>query len=771
MWRAIYLLMLLLSLGFAGISLANKAAWQTDFAALLPEALRPDELWLAADKANEAQINQEVVLLAGHADAEQAFGHAQEIADLWRKSGVFVRVDDAIAPDLTKLGRQAKALGIATLPEQTRALLFHAPQDYFQQRARAALNPFAPALIALDEDWTGFAGETLAHTAPNGRLQWHSDNGMLYSEADGQTWVWLRGVLPEQGVTASRHLPEIIAQSRVLAQRNGGSVLTTGGALFAAAAKADAEREMQWMSGAGLLFTFGLLFAVFRSARVLALLLSIGAGLAFGLAASLLVFGKIHVLTLVIGTSLVGMLVDFPLHWLAPALFFRQPEKHLNALWQPERSMRELLPAFGTSLAITVSGYVLLWFTPLPVLRQTAVFSAAALLGALGATVWLLPPLFRGYQPQTQWLPCWAERAWRLSWGRWGKVAAGLLLLWVIMGISRSQWRDDMRQWVAMQPEMLHEAQQIGVLSGSSFGTQLVLVEGRNEEELLQRSAEAAARLRRLVAEKKLDGVQALSDWLLPSSEQKKLKQQLLVIAKQPENWAAMRQLGVDDHTMQSALQQAGNASDVGIAAALSGEAAQGWRHLYLGEIAPQRFAALVRPIGLQDAAAVSQAVQGLAGVHWVDKRGHLNILFEQTRNLAAWLKLASLGAAWLLLWRLFGARRGAMILAVPLCALACSVALLGYLGLPVSLFAMFGLLLTAAVGIDYAVYVGTAPHSAAARLTGMWLAAATTLISFGLLGGSSTPAVAAFGITVAAGVVFALLFAWLLLYQSLSEP
>lgn len=60
--------------------------------------------------------------------------------------------------------------------------------------------------------------------------------------------------------------------------------------------------------------------------------------------------------------------------------------------------MREVRPTFLISLLITVAGYALLWFTPLPVLRQTAVFSGFALLGAFGATLLWLPPLFERYQ-------------------------------------------------------------------------------------------------------------------------------------------------------------------------------------------------------------------------------------------------------------------------------------------------------------------------------------------------------------------------------------
>ena len=157
----------------------------------------------------------------------------------------------------------------------------------------------------------------------------------------------------------------------------------------------------------------------------------------------------------------------------------------------------------------------------------------------------------------------------------------------------------------------------------------------------------------------------------------------------------------------------------------------------------------------MTDDTAVRSAAQSVAGVHWADKRAHLNDLFHHTRNQAAWLKLASYALAWLVLWRMFGMKRGTKILVVPLAAAVCTVAVLGLAGIPVSLFAMFGLLLVSAIGVDYAVYALTARHSSPARLGGMLLAAATTAISFALLALSGTPAVAAFGITVTVGVAF----------------
>ena len=187
----------------------------------------------------------------------------------------------------------------------------------------------------------------------------------------------------------------------------------------------------------------------------------------------------------------------------------------------------------------------------------------------------------------------------------------------------------------------------------------------------------------------------------------------------------------------------------------LNTDLAEAWRSLYLGEVEPGHFAAVVRLNGMTDEAAVRAVAQHVSGVHWADKRAHLNELFHHTRNQAAWLKLASYVLAWLLLWKMFGFKRGSKILAVPLAAAICTVAVLGLAGIPVSLFAMFGLLLVSAIGVDYAVYAATAHHSAPAKLGGMLLAAATTAISFALLAISSTPAVAAFGMTVTIGVAF----------------
>ena len=756
--RRLYTLFTALLCLFLIHTVTAKPWLQTDLTALLPAEQQPDALLVAADKAGEAQLNGQIVMLTGSANAETAFQAAAEIAGKWRESGVFAEVDSSVMPDLDSVRADMQRLAQATLPQEQARLLFQEPKRYFQTRTEDAANPFAAVSpLSLEQDWLGFGRFVAAKANPQSRLQWNSDNGMLFTEADGKTWVWLRGKLAaDTRFAGNGTLLPLIRDSRAIAQKHGAETLSAGGALFAAASKTAAEAESKAMSIAGTLATFALLLWVFRSARVF--------WLALPLAAALAVFGEVHILTIVIGTSLVGMLVDFPLHWLAPSVF-RQPE---NGKWPSESTMKHVLPSFAVSLMITVLGYALLWFTPLPVLRQTAVFSGFALFGAFGATVLWLPPLFRRYQAKTVPFTGLTERLLNLQ-GRLNKrlhkrgwLALGGIFL--AAGLWRSDWRDDIRQWVNMPPEMLAQVQRIGELSGTDFGGRYIVAEADSEDALLAKNAELNRALQPLIAQGKLGGTQSLDQFVMPVSEQEKLQNRLRELAKQPENWQPLADIGIPRQTIHDALIQAADTPPLTLSGSLKTQLAQAWQPLYLGEVAHGRYAAVVRLNGVTDEAAVRTAALGIAGTHWADKRAHLNALFHHTRNQAAWLKLASYALAWLLLWQMFGAKRGSKILAVPLAAAVCTVAALGWLGIPVSLFTMFGLLLVSAIGADYAVYAVTAKHTAAARLGGMLLAAATTAASFALLAFSSTPAVAAFGLTVTIGVGFNLWLAGALL-------
>lgn len=733
----------------------------TDLAELLPADVQISRLERQAEAANEAALNSQLIVLVGARSQDEAIVAAAKVSQYWRQSGVFAQVVDQIQPDLALWQREAKQMRLAILPADVAEVLLQQPQVYFRQRAEDLVNPFAPpSLQPAQEDWLGLGRYVAAKTQVSSQLHWDEASGRLLAHEDDTHWVMVRASLAaNQGVVAvPKALLTVLHDTAHMAQNHQWSVLVAGGAVFAAQARAAGEYEGRWMGVTGISLTLLLLLGLFRQVRVVLLLVPLFSGMLLGLAACVVVFGHVHLLTLVIGTSLVGVLIDFPLHWLTPAL--------VNKQWRAHTALNAVLPVFAISLLVTATGYVLLLLTPLPVLRQTAIFSAVALIGAFAATVLWLPLWFARWQPGSNgWLH---HAVFRVAWflhhhRRAGLILGVCMLPFVLMGLLRSHWHDDIRQWVHLSSDALQQAQAVGRITGVAPSGQFFLLEADSEQALLQADAQLSARLAQLPTDV-LDGFQSLSQWVLPVHTQSLLKQQLQYLSGQPSVWADMTLLGVDDELMRTALGDAAQTPLVTVAEGLTPSMAQAWQPLYLGEVEPGRFASWVRLQGVHDVAQLQAVAAPMPQVSWVDQPARLNVLFEQTRNQAAWLKMISFVLAWLVLVWLLKWRRGTVVLATPLMAALATVAVLGWLGYTVGLFAMFGLLLVSAIGVDYALYVTAANDDGHEHLAGMMLAAITTLISFVLLSLSSTPAVSSFGLTVAIGVVFnVLLVMWLL--------
>ena len=83
-----------------------------------------------------------------------------------------------------------------------------------------------------------------------------------------------------------------------------------------------------------------------------------------------------------------------------------------------------------------------------------------------------------------------------------------------------------------------------------------------------------------------------------------------------------------------------------------------------------------------------------------------------------------------------------------------------GWLGLPLNVLHAVGLVLVLSMGVDFGIFVaeGRASDEDAARaLVGIFTATLTTLLSFGLLAWSQSPALRALGATMSLGLVWSL--------------
>ncbi len=744
---ALFLIATLVTFGY----LVKKGDWlQTDLRALLPQEQGWTDLQIQADQHQEALLNQQVIVLIGHQDPQTAFQLNENIAQQWQQSGLFTQVNDKMQPNLTTLREEIKQLRFATLPQGIRQQLLNNPQAYFQHYAEQITNPFAQTnLLSLEQDWLGFGRFVLPQAQSQSQVQWNAENGMLYIVEKEKTWVLLRGVLAQGSlINPSLKLTALLTENRKQVNADGGQMLATGAALFAAQAKMKAERESTLMSLLGVSLTLLLLLTTFRTLRVLWLFLPIVAGMLSGVTATVLAFGQIHILTIVIGTSLIGVLIDFPLHWLSSSLS--------NLQWNGVQAMKKLRFTFLISLFVTLLGYGLLGFTALPVLKQTALFSAIALITAMLATLLFLPLRFRRYQAK----PLTSRPKVRSFFDAFlqrkiGPLPLALLLLFIVGGLYQSKWQDDILEWVSMPQSMLNEAKQIGDLTEIDLGNRYFLVIADNDDELL---AKEDALTQKLVEQK--IPYRALSQWIMSPTQQTQFLQALNTNLK-PQDYAILEDIGVPPERIQTTLTDLAHASPLSLSTALQTQIGQAWQTLYLGNM-NGKVAGVVQVSGSATQSPAHFANQ--QDIFWQDKRAHLNQAFQATRDQAAWLKVLSFLFAGILLWRFFGAQNTLKMLLPPLCAIVTTVAVFGWFGWPISLFTMFGLLLVSAIGIDYTTYMQTANEPLYGKYIAVLLAATTTLISFVLLGLSSTPAVASFGLSVSIGVLLSVIMTFKML-------
>jgi predicted exporter len=751
----LFLILLLAVLALAGWQWRNGAPLSANLMELVP-GTSPDALELVAEQRMQEPLNREILVLVGHADRQQAIALAQTLGEQWQASGLFDKVQWTLQADLPALRSQLLDGRLAMLSAVDRQQLIEQPQAFIQQRVQALFDPFSGfSLVPSQDDWLGLTGRIQNSQPQRGAIQLDVGSGALIAEADGKHWVMLRA--RTQGNAFDMNLPlqvaDLLQLSRDQASQAQGQLLAASGLLYAASGQRQASREITWVGGGATVGILVLLLLAFRRFAVWLAFVPVLVGMLFGAVACVALFGRMHVMTLVLGSSLIGVAVDYPLHYLSKSWSLKP--------WRSWPALRLTLPGLSLSLATTCIGYLALAWTPFPALTQIAIFSAAGLVGAYLSAVCLLPALLKHADLRpAQWPLQLCDNLLRCREVLLARVRTPILLALLLAFCGGGLWqltsKNDIRQWIGTPQHLTDEARDVARITGFQPTSQFFLIRADDQAQLLERQTALNDRLDQLIGLEKLQGYLSLNQLVSPPAEQEKLR---AALARLPAFWQPLLDLGVPLAALQAELKQLQALPTADIDAALSGPLAEPYRMLWLGPTS-QGVAAVVSLQGLNDAALLRVQAVDLPGVQLVDRLGDLNRVFAATQVSAAELKLASCVLIVLVLIWPFGVGGALRVVALPLLAALCSLASLGWLGQPLTLFSLFGLLLVTAIGVDYAILMREQIGGAAVSLLGTLLAATTTWLSFGLLALSSTPAVSNFGLAVSLGLAFSFMLA-----------
>ncbi|HTD28312.1 MAG TPA: MMPL family transporter [Xanthomonadaceae bacterium] len=720
----------------------------TDVIALLP-GVKQDAMLAAANQRIVEGATQQVVVLIGSPDFERA----KSTAEVFLKS-VPVRLLKPVTADETgdaALDFYAPHRGSLLTSEQ-RNQLAHADIAALANAALARL--YGPGLAGGLTDWrTDPLGLWPAWWQARLGKGMQSRDGWISVDGNGLEWVLLRFTTDPRtfrldgnsGIQSA--LDAASAQARLADPKV--KILEAGVPLHAEAAAARGNWEMNTIGFGSLLAVLVLVWLAFRSLRpILLVSLTLLIGTVAGVAATTMAFGKIHVLTLVFGASLVGVAEDFGILYFAARQAY--PETGTRPL------LRHLMPGLFLALATSVLAYLALGFAPLPGLQQMAVFSAAGLLAAFLTVVCWFPWLDRSAPRRSAFSRRIADSL--ASWPRWrltgtAGIAASLIAVAVIGGgLCKLQVHDDLRYLLNSPTALLQQEREVGGLLGLPSPAQFYLVSGASAEEVLRREEQLKQRLDSFVAKGVLTGYAAVSDWV-PSASRQRADAQL---SASVESAVVQKVATVMGETVAPVST---STTPLELDAWLKSPVSGPLRKLWLGNVDGQQ-GSLVMLQGLSahtDLLAMQALTSGLPGVRWIDRTLEISRLLARYRQMMTLMLLAGyVLVAAALVWR-FKREAWRALMPTVLAALL-SQALLGWLGEPLQLFTVLAHFLLLGVGVDYGIFLIEYRDDPA-----MWLAvalgAAGTVLSFGLLALSATPALHTFGLTMLFGVTFA----WLL--------
>ncbi len=761
------------------MSAADGPTINADLMDLLPQAERDVVVEDAVSLVNK-RFERRIVMLVGADDFKTAKTAAKSVAKRLTESGKFqdLRLDHD--PDLIRhVISFYLPLRFQMLDDLARNQLRAGNEAAFEHAVLMRyFNPQSAINSSLiEKDPLFLLPRFLEQRATEADGRPELEDGYLTVKSGDKFYILLTGDLSGSpfSISLQRQLMPLLGDIRTDLPRQfqSATFLMAGTLPFAAAGTNSAIDETSTVGLGSLLGIILILIAIFRSPRPFVLTsVSIVLGCLGGFAACLAVFGEVHLLTLAFGSSLVGISVDYSLHYFCERFRFTED-------WMPQSALRHIFPGITLGLITTVMGFAGLFFAPFPGMQGMAVFSSVGLCIAYGSVVICYPYFTQGlarpgFEKPLEWMRAYAA-LWRgkRDWKAWAAVAA--LAVLSVVGCLRLVANDDVRLLQTPDAGVMAEQKRVQAIIGQNLASQYFVVEGRDAADFLEREERLTEKLRALRKSGQLTGYVAISDFIASPQRQNENRALLapLIMGKQNTLDRIARQIGLPDPTRDAyvaAFLESKRAPPTGLRQWLANPVSDPYRQLWLG---PSK-RGVVGVVGLRGANDLD-ALRALANsgplVHFVDPAGEISGLFSQYRRQTTWRTIISYGVVMLLLLARYGVGGGLLVMAIPVIAAIVSLSVLGLLGEAINLFNVMALLLVLGIGVDYALFFRETGTENPATLLAIALSSATTLLAFGLLALSATTAIHSFGLTILVGILVASLLSPMAGWKARAAP
>ena len=653
----------------------------------------------------------------------------KNVQNLALKSLLFKSFEANIDVNLNDIKSDINRSKIALLSRGDLELLKSDKNAFFKKRAEEIFNSFSFRLLNVNDDFFSLSS---GFSAKNGNVSLNLADLMLEVKDGKKSFFLLKGELKKGA--SSEGLIKFYNELEAL-KIGQNELFVHSSALYQAFSKQKNESESLYMSVVSLSLTAIFLMLAFRNLRIFYVIFIAAFGFSVAFAGTLLCLNELNILTILISTSLIGLMFDYVLHWLS-----KNEGEAIRA-----SSIKNMLKIFLLGLLITLSGYLAFTFSDLRLLKEVALFSAFALVAAFLASYFFMPLVFEGIKfYRSKVFDAFLTKFCDLS-GTAARhlgvkfLAISLILLAIFLGfdLKNLSKSENVKDYSNMPKSLLADSSYILSLTGNNQNTMIVT---RSRGNILggEKSLLDELKKRNLIKDES-----SLSDMFLSKSEQNELKEAFKKALDDEQIYAIYEKFGFSKDEVRSEILKVLGEKELSANEILALKSMKDFKKFVLDENA--------------SVAYVSGFVKGAASDEVLERHNAFSLNFAsslnesltQAKELALKLKIAALVVAFLLLWVYFSALISALVMGVIIFGVLLTLFIFAVFGVNLSIFGVFGLILASAVGIDYMIFALNESLSEKERIYGIFCAFITSFISFFTLSFSQTAALSVFGLSV----------------------
>ena len=556
-------------------------------------------------------------------------------------------------------------------------------------------------------------------------------NGFLFKERDGYFYIFINASFKESVFTAGvqKSFKNLLENFHLEFQ--DAEVLKLGFYPYAERARSQAEWEISYIGTGSVIGILLLFLFIFRSLSQLIITLStIGIGIVWGLAATQLIYGNVHIITVVFGATLTGVCVDYAFHWLCQC-FEEKSSSHIRKgiIWG---SLTSLIAYGGLCL------------TGFPGLTQIAIFSCSGIAICVLLVLCLYHDLVNFKEIKK---PPILVKTYEILPGNSLKILITIIILVAAFGYTKISTSDDIRLLQNRPADLVAKEKEAGSLIDSFDKSRFILLTAKDLEGIHRKEKELLS---------KLPGD---SKYLSLSSMVPAVKAQLEDhrLIKNVVNHESFKkycdELGFNDEVAKKTIEEV-NASDfLSLEKFINSPASGEMRNLSWSSSEG------INSIILLDGPGFEMDNLNLQGATYINRVKDTSNVMKTYRWKATLFTAGSYIIILILLLIQFSPKQAAAMILPPALAALCTCGLLSLFGVSLNLFNILSFMLILGIGIDYSIFMNLSDKESPATKIAILLSTISTLLAFGLLAFSSTPALQTFGLTLATGIILSFLF------------